>query len=68
VRRRGGELDAFAYCDKSEPDLKAKSKVVALEPDVPGSDRVKCGSVVSGGFDGPDAAPDEPDGRRNLPL
>jgi hypothetical protein len=55
-----GELDAFAYCDKSEPGLKAKSKVVSLQPDVLGSGSVKCGKnkvAVSGGYASVDPLP-----------
>jgi hypothetical protein len=55
-----GELGAFAYCDKSEPGLKAKSKVVALQPDVLGSGSVKCAKkrvAVSGGYASVDPLP-----------
>jgi hypothetical protein len=56
-----GELVAFAYCDKSEPGLKTKSKTATLAgyPDVGGATaKCKKGSeAVSGGFASPDFAP-----------
>jgi hypothetical protein len=51
-----GELVAFAYCDKSEPGLKTKSKTATLAgyPDIGGA-TAKCkkgNEAVSGGFSG----------------
>jgi hypothetical protein len=56
-----GELTAFAYCDRSEPGLKAKA-VSATVGTYPSSSFItaRCGKgrkVVSGGFDSPDFDP-----------
>jgi hypothetical protein len=54
------DLNAFAYCDKSEPKLKKKSAETPVAADQAGSATATCKQgtqVVSGGFDGPDADP-----------
>jgi hypothetical protein len=55
-----GDLTAFAYCDKSEPGLKAKSSETAIGTDLVESTSAKCKKgteAVSGGFDNPDFDP-----------
>jgi hypothetical protein len=65
------DLNAFAYCDKSEPKVKTKSASVSVAADEAGTATAKCkqgSSLISGGFDGPDAAPDEAIGAAIYPL
>jgi hypothetical protein len=53
-----GTFTAFAYCDKSEPGLKARSTTVAIGNFEPGSATTKCKrgtELVSGGFSSPPA-------------
>jgi hypothetical protein len=54
------ELTVFAYCDKREPKLKAKSAQTEVIADDAGSATATCKrgtEAVSGGLDGPDADP-----------
>jgi hypothetical protein len=65
------DLTAFVYCDKSEPKVKTKSAEVAVAADEAGTATATCkrkSEAVAGGFDGPDAAPDEPIGAAIYPY